>query len=71
MIPKENLDLNRDRADKNIKSQIFLEENRIFGKDLKNSQNNSFVPQLIKPSLMEKISAKNVKTKNFKNILRY
>jgi hypothetical protein len=61
MIPKENLDLNRERHEKIKSSQNFIDDNRIFGKDLKNTQNNFMIPQQMKASILEKMSNKNVK----------
>ena len=61
MIPKENLDLNRERHEKIKSSQNFIDDNRIFGKDLKNTQNNFMIPQHMKASILEKMSNKNVK----------
>jgi hypothetical protein len=64
MIPKENLDLNRERPEKNQKFLSYIEDNRIFGKDLKNAQSNSFLPHTLKTTLIDKNLNKNVK--NFK-----
>lgn len=60
MIPKENLDLNRDRNEKIKSSQNFIDDSRIFGKDLKNTQNNFMIPQQMKATILEKMSNKNV-----------
>ena len=64
MIPKENLDLNRERHEKNKLSQNLIDENRIFGKDLKNAQNNFLPSQQMKASFLDKMSNKNVKIKS-------
>jgi len=61
MIPKENIDINRERPEKSQKIPSYQEENRIFGKDLKNTQINSFLTLPVMTSLIEKNLNKNVK----------